>query len=30
MKHADIIVPRGAENDIAIQLLAENLKNKLK
>eukprot|EP00347_Sterkiella_histriomuscorum_P022337 403330835 len=30
MKYADIIIPRGAENDIAIQFVTENLINKLK
>jgi hypothetical protein len=30
MKHADIIVPKGAENDIAIQFISENLKNRLR
>jgi hypothetical protein len=30
MKYADIIVPKGAENDIAIQFITDNLKNKLK
>lgn len=30
MKYADIIVPRGAENDIAIQFVTENLINRLR
>jgi hypothetical protein len=30
MKHADIIVPKGAANAIAIQFISENLMNKLK
>lgn len=30
MKHSDIIVPRGAENNIAIQFITENLKNRLR
>jgi uridine kinase len=30
MKHSDIIVPRGRENQIAIDFIAENLKNRLK
>jgi len=30
MKYADIIIPRGAENDIAIQFVTENLINRLK
>ena len=29
MKYSDLIVPHGAENDIAIQFISENLKNKL-
>lgn len=30
MKHADIIVPKGAENAIAIQFISENLRNRMK
>ena len=30
MKHSDIIIPRGKENTIAIDFVAENLKNRLK
>lgn len=30
MKHSDIIVPKGAENDIAIQFITENLINRLR
>jgi len=30
MKYADIIVPKGAENAIAIQFISDNLRNKLK
>lgn len=29
MRYSDLIVPHGAENDIAIQFISENLKNKL-
>ena len=29
MKHADIIIPRGASNNIALQFVTENLQNKL-
>lgn len=29
MRNSDLIVPHGAENDIAIQFISENLKNKL-
>ncbi len=30
MKYSDLIVPRGKENGIAIDFIAENLKNRLK
>ena len=30
MRFSDIIVPKGAENDIAIQFITENLRNRLK
>ena len=30
MKYSDLIVPRGKENEIAIEFIAENLKNRLK
>jgi hypothetical protein len=30
MKYSDLIVPRGKENGIAIEFIAENLKNRLK
>ena len=30
MKYADIIVPKGAENDIAIHFITDNLRNRLK
>jgi hypothetical protein len=30
MKYSDLIVPRGKENAIAIDFIAENLKNRLK
>lgn len=30
MKYSDIIIPRGAENEIAISFITENLKNRLK
>jgi hypothetical protein len=29
MKYSDIIIPRGAENQIAISFITENLKNRL-
>ena len=29
MRYSDLIVPHGAQNDIAIQFISENLKNKL-
>lgn len=29
MRYSDLIIPHGAENDIAIQFISENLKNKL-
>ena len=29
MKYSDIIVPRGADNTIAIEFITENLKNRL-
>ncbi len=30
MKYSDLIVPRGVENAIAIDFIAENLRNRLK
>ena len=30
MKYSDLIVPRGKDNAIAIDFIAENLKNRLK
>jgi len=30
MKYSDIIMPRGAENEIAISFITDNLKNRLK
>ena len=30
MRHSDIIVPKGAENKIAIEFITENLKNRLR
>ena len=29
MRNSDLIVPHGVQNDIAIQFIVENLKNKL-
>jgi len=29
MKYSDLIVPRGAENEVAIQFITENLLNKM-
>ena len=29
MRHSDLIVPHGVQNDTAIQFISENLKNKL-
>jgi hypothetical protein len=29
MRHSDLIVPHGVQNDIALQFISENLKNKL-
>lgn len=29
MRYSDLIVPHGVQNDIAIQFISENLKNKL-
>jgi hypothetical protein len=29
MRYSDLIVPHGVKNDIAIQFISENLKNKL-
>lgn len=29
MRYSDLIVPHGVQNDIALQFISENLKNKL-
>lgn len=29
MKHADVIIPRGADNDVAIDLIVQHIQTKL-
>ncbi len=30
MQHADIVVPQGAENEVAMRLIVQHIKNQLK